>query len=140
MSASARIIDRLERVKTTGPGRWIAACPAHKDRSPSLSIREIDDGRILIHDFGGCSTSDVLAAIGLSLSDLFDRSLEHAAAPSQSRIPARDLLELIAFEVDVAGILLMGIVDGRAISELAWERLAQAAQRINQARSHMHGR
>ena len=76
MSAAAKVLDRLARVKQTGPGRWIASCPAHEDRSPSLSIREIDD-RLLIHDFGGCDTGDVLAALGLNISDLFEPPLEH---------------------------------------------------------------
>ena len=39
MSAAARLLDRLTGVKQTAPGRWIAKCPAHEDRSPSLSIR-----------------------------------------------------------------------------------------------------
>jgi hypothetical protein len=89
MSAAAKLLGRLERVKQTGPGRWLACCPAHEDRSPSLSIRETDDGRVLLHDFGGCEVGDVLAAPGLALADLFSRQLpEHSYAPSHSRIPA----------------------------------------------------
>ncbi len=41
---------------------WIAGCPAHEDRSPSLSIAE-RDGRVLIHCHAGCSQSDVIAAL-----------------------------------------------------------------------------
>jgi hypothetical protein len=140
VSTAARVLDRLERVKATGPSRWIAACPAHQDRSPSLSVRETDDGRLLLYDFGGCSIEDVLAAIGLQLADLFERPLEHFTRPTSSRIPARDLIELIGFEIDVAGILLAQIVEGRDCSEIAWQRLAQAAQRINRARSEIYGR
>jgi hypothetical protein len=33
----------LEKVRRNGAG-WIARCPAHEDRSPSLSVREGDDG------------------------------------------------------------------------------------------------
>jgi len=42
---------------------WTCRCPAHEDRSPSLSLREGDGGRILVHCFSGCSQSDVIAAI-----------------------------------------------------------------------------
>ena len=28
---------------------WTALCPAHDDRAPSLSIRDAEDGRILVH-------------------------------------------------------------------------------------------
>jgi len=52
MSATP-VLDRLDKVKQTGPDRWIACCPAHDDKSPSLAVRELDDGRILLHDFGG---------------------------------------------------------------------------------------
>lgn len=65
------IIARLDKVKATGKGRWMACCPAHQDRSPSLSIREAEDGRVLLHCFGGCSVHDVTAAVGLELADLF---------------------------------------------------------------------
>lgn len=61
MNAAARVLDRLDGVRPTGTGRWIAKCPAHPDRSPSLSIRETDDGRVLLHDHGGCDTENVLA-------------------------------------------------------------------------------
>lgn len=70
MSASI-LLNRLDGVKQTGKGRWIACCPAHRDKRPSLAIRELDDGRVLLHDFAGCETSSILAVIGLSLEDLF---------------------------------------------------------------------
>jgi hypothetical protein len=140
LSAAARILDRLDGVKPMGPGRWAAKCPAHADRSPSLSIREIDDGRVLLHDFGGCSTDGVLAAMGLTLSDLFDKPIEHYTAPSHSRVPARDVLELVSREIDVAMMLLTRVLDAKSISEPEWKRLAQASARIGRARDHVHGR
>lgn len=48
MTATA-LIDRLEFCKPTGKGEWAARCPAHSDSTPSLSIKELDDGRTLIH-------------------------------------------------------------------------------------------
>lgn len=64
------ILVRLEKVRKNERG-WTARCPAHEDRSPSLSIAEGDDGRILLRCFAGCPTDRVLAAMGLKLSDLF---------------------------------------------------------------------
>jgi len=66
-----KFLARLERVRETGPGRWIACCPSHEDRSPSLSIRESDDGRVLLHCHAGCAPEAVLAALGLSWTELF---------------------------------------------------------------------
>src|SRR5690349_10346417 len=51
---AADIVARFDGVRERGPGRWMARCPAHDDSSPSLSIRELDDGTILLHDFAGC--------------------------------------------------------------------------------------
>jgi hypothetical protein len=89
---------------------------------------------VLLYDFAGCDVRDVVAAIGLSIADLFDKPLQHYLPPMKSSIPARDLIELVGFEIDVAGILLAEIVEGRHCTELAWERLAMAAQRIGRAR------
>ena len=54
-----------------GSGPWTAECPAHEDRSPSLSVTQAD-GRVLIHCHAGCTASDVLAALHLRWPDLFD--------------------------------------------------------------------
>ena len=46
----------------------MSQCPAHSDSYPSLSVTEGDDGRVLIHCFGGCETDDILAELGLDAS------------------------------------------------------------------------
>jgi hypothetical protein len=57
--------------RRTGAGKWQARCPAHPDRSPSLSIRDGLDGRVLVHCFAGCAYTAILAALGLSKRDLY---------------------------------------------------------------------
>jgi len=52
-------------------GSWQARCPAHEDHSPSLSVRGIE-GQALVHCHAGCETLDVLAAVNLTMSDLYD--------------------------------------------------------------------
>jgi hypothetical protein len=138
MSAAA-LLDRLDRVKQTGPGRWLARCPAHEDRAPSLSIRELDDGRILLNDFGGCGTDDVLAALGLHMADLFPKRLAgHHSRASSSRIPARDLLEVISEETSVVAIIAADLLAKKTITDEDWQRVATAAHRIHRARDHLH--
>ena len=63
MSAS-QLVERLEGVRKTGSAKWIARCPAHEDKSPSLAIRECDDGTTLIHCFAQCPPLEILHAIG----------------------------------------------------------------------------
>lgn len=70
------LLARLEGVKQSG-ARYLARCPAHQDRSPSLSLSQGDDGRVLIHCHAGCSASDVLAAVGMGFRDLFPGSLSN---------------------------------------------------------------
>jgi KaiC/GvpD/RAD55 family RecA-like ATPase len=46
-------------------------CPAHDDRSPSLSVEHKGD-RTLIHCFAGCEAERVLEKLGLGFTDLYD--------------------------------------------------------------------
>jgi hypothetical protein len=139
--SAALLLDRLQRVKRTAPGRWLARCPAHEDRSPSLSVRELDDGRLLVHDFGGCAVGDVLGAIGLALSDLFPGPLcGHSHPTAHSRIPARDLLEVVSEETTIVAMMAADILAKKTISDTDWARLAKAADRIGRCRDHAYGR
>jgi hypothetical protein len=70
-------------------GRWQARCPAHEDRSPSLSIGEAADGRVLVHCFAGCTLAAVLEAAGLRMADLFAGP---PPSPKQTRDAARERL------------------------------------------------
>jgi hypothetical protein len=133
--SAAKILDRLEAVKQTGPGRWLARCSAHADKSPSLTIRETDHGMTLIHCFAGCEPDEVLAAVGLTMSDLFpERSPRHSYPASHSSIPARDLLVILDHELTVVALILNDIVTRRTASESQRQRLCRAAARIGKAR------
>lgn len=41
---------------------WMAYCPAHHDRTPSLSVRDVD-GKVLVHCHTGCDQRAVIAAL-----------------------------------------------------------------------------
>lgn len=75
------ILDRLDQVKAVGDKKWLALCPAHKEKTPSLNIQELNDGRILMHCFGCADTQAIMEAIGLGLSDLFPEALEERIQP-----------------------------------------------------------
>lgn len=125
MSAETLVV-RLQGVKTTGPNRWLARCPAHDDRMPSLSVTE-RDGRVLIHCFGGCETEDVLGAVGLRFPDIMPERLDNEARHS-APIPALQVLEAVAHEIMVAAMLAQEL--GYAAS---CERLVVAGSRLNAA-------
>jgi hypothetical protein len=44
------------------PGGGLCRCPAHEDRTPSLSIR-VGRSRLLLHCFAGCDATDILKAL-----------------------------------------------------------------------------
>lgn len=64
-------MERFEKRSKTAKG-WSVKCPAHEDKSPSLSVSRGRDGRILLKCFAGCTTEAVCAAMGLKVSDLFE--------------------------------------------------------------------
>lgn len=60
----ADVLGRLEGVHKSNTG-WSAKCPAHDDRTASLSIDEGDSGCVLLHCHAGCSFEAVAAAVGM---------------------------------------------------------------------------
>src|SRR5688572_32243753 len=70
--------------RKTGRG-WMTRCPAHDDREPSLSIRNADDGKLLLHCHAGCDQRRVIAALrSLGLWD--ENSQRRFRRPVSSRI------------------------------------------------------
>jgi hypothetical protein len=60
-TVSAEQIAHALHGRPSGIG-WMARCPAHDDRSPSLSIAE-RGGKILLHCFAGCTQENVIAGL-----------------------------------------------------------------------------
>lgn len=127
------LLSRLERVRQTGPGRWIASCPCREDKRPSMTIRELDDGRVLIHDFGGSSAAEILDAVGLTFSDLFPEPLTTHGKPERRPFPASDLLRVIGFEALLVALAAARLAGGELLDVADRERLMLAASRIREA-------
>ena len=131
------LLDRLDGVKETGPGKYLSRCPSHDDRSPSLAIKEGDDGRILLHCFAGCETENVLSAIGLTFADVMPERIgqEHAYKPVRNRISAKDALSTLDHESLVVAIIGADFLEHKEIDGETWDRLGAALQRINTTRA-----
>lgn len=127
------LLSRLDGVKETGHGKYVARCPAHDDRSPSLAIKDGDDGRILIHCFAGCEAEDVLSAIGLRFSDVMPERIgsEHSYKPMRQRFDARQVLVGVSHEIMVV-CLIADRMAGSA-DEHDQARLILTAGRLNNA-------
>lgn len=63
------LLSRLDGVRPTNRG-WVARCPAHTDKTPSLSIREGERG-ILGKCWAGCSLEAICEGLGIHVRDLF---------------------------------------------------------------------
>lgn len=74
-----RVTDALDMSGSKSANRRqnqaVYQCPAHEDGRPSLSVTDKGD-KVMLHCFAGCHTDDVVAALGLQLSDLFDGELD----------------------------------------------------------------
>jgi len=87
------LLGRLEGVRRAGAGSWMARCPAHPDRNPSLSV-SVKEGRVLLHCFAGCPPEAVLGAVGLTWKDLREpdprawRPLPSRPRPPESEAPS----------------------------------------------------
>lgn len=130
------LLSRLNRVRSTGQDRWIACCPSHADRSPSLTVRALPDGRILLHCFSGCEPGAVLDAVGLTFGDLFPEPLTRDALPRvRGGISAHEALECLRSESAVLAILASDAASGKALDA---DRAALCAGRIASALEAVH--
>jgi hypothetical protein len=83
---AAEFTARLDGVKPNGHG-WVARCPAHDDRMPSLSVKQEGD-RVLVHCHAGCDVEAVLAGLGLEARDLFCDEPKTTSTPTLGPIVA----------------------------------------------------
>lgn len=132
MSADS-LVSLLEKVKSTGKNRWQARCPAHADKGPSLSIRETDDGRVLVHCFAGCSVHEIVQAVGLELSDLFPPRTTGNAKGERRPFAAADALRAVGFEALVVCAAAVALATGEPLSSADRNRLITAGERIQLA-------
>lgn len=134
MKADA-FVARLEKVKRTGRDQWIACCPAHQDRSPSMTVKEIDDGRVLVHCFAGCSVESILGAVGMDFDALFpDKPLADQVKPIRRPFPAADVLECLSSETLLVAVAAGNLARGDTLTPTDHERLKLAAARIQEGR------
>lgn len=125
------LLSRLNKVRKSGPASWVACCPAHQDRSPSLSIKD-NNGTILLHCFGGCSVHEILVSVEMDMEDLFPPKDEHFT-PSKSRpFPLSDILRTIAHEAMIVAASA-ATMRGRPLTEDEITRLMESSAKINAA-------
>jgi 5S rRNA maturation endonuclease (ribonuclease M5) len=89
-------LQRLDQVRRSGKG-WMARCPAHDDRTPSLSVNYIDS-KILVHCQARCTTEAVCAKLGIRMNELF--------GPTKSNAKKKSTIAAIYEYTNEDGVLL----------------------------------
>lgn len=136
MSADA-LLDRLDAVRQVAACRWRARCPAHNGRNRDvLSIGETNDGTVLVKCFAGCSASDVVAAVGLELTDLFPKvdwqqtGTHHHHHPRRPRVDWPAMVLALERDALLVKIVLAAINRREPIDDVDAEACMAAASRI----------
>jgi len=135
------LLSRLDGAHSTGRGRWVARCPAHEDSSPSLSIAEGDNGRVLVHCFAGCGAAEIVDAVGLDLRDLFpprpgasgDVTTRdgHRQARMRCELNAREVIVLLARDALTVAVAAGNVAAGTAMTAEDVGLLIEIAGRIH---------
>lgn len=133
MAAIQRLLSRLEGVSHAHQKAkltcWSARCPAHEDRSPSLSIAD-DNGKVLIHCHAGCSPADIVAAVGMNISDLFPRKTLTGGRGQHLPWLGAAAYKAIIYDVTLVALIASSMHQQRGISERDYESLFAALERL----------
>ena len=110
------LLSKLDKVRNTGSGKWLACCPAHNDKSPSLSIKQTDEGKILIHCFSGCSVSDIVAAVGMDLADLMPVRVTYKKGKKPPKFNKNELFDRVVFDSIILSLAVNQLLSGEPLS------------------------
>ena len=127
------VLQHLTKVKKTSKG-YQALCPAHKDKSPSLSVKETADGRLLLHCHAGCTTGAVLASIGLKLSDLYPATNTPRRPPPAPGVSRSELHKAASFEKTILYFASCDLSRGKTLNATDIARCDLARTRLQTAK------
>ena len=115
------------------PGQWSSCCPAHEDKSPSLSVRETPEGAVLLYCFAGCEVYAIVTALGMDISELFPPRKLSGQEPKriQRLLTAGQALELLDAESNLVAIAATNVAKGIALTTNDLNRIKQAAGRVS---------
>ena len=132
MTLAERFLSRVEH-RQTGPGRWQFRVPTRKDRHMSGSVRETDGGLLLVHAFGGDSVVDILAAVDLSLTDLFPSAITDHGRPQARPFAGIEALRGVARDCLIVCAAAAILRENKPLSASDFAAMIAAAGRIHDA-------
>jgi hypothetical protein len=147
-----RLLDTHQRVtgyEARGSGRHVRiTCPACGTGTLKVSISRADNGSVLMHAFCGHSPAEVLAALGLTLSDLFPLRDLRTLTPDQRRKMRQQslvsrwhaALNVLRQEATITLIAANQLEDNKPLADADLTRLKVAALRIFDAQEVLNVR
>jgi hypothetical protein len=128
------LLSRLDGVRQVRSNQWMSRCPHHNGDGTSLSIKNEDNGYILLYCFAHeCEAGDILSAVGMTVSDLFpERLSDRTYRPAKHAVPATDVLRVMKHELTVVEILISDFYAG-TLDFAAIDRALICAQRLQKA-------
>jgi hypothetical protein len=137
------LLPRLDAVRRSSRG-YMARCPAHADKSPSLSIKEGYRG-LLVKCWAGCTLDEITAAIGIHVGDLFfDKPITHGPRPTPkpvriNRVALSFLFELAALDRRLRAERVNQMVNNISINELPDKDLDRLVDAVGCAYADIDG-
>lgn len=125
MMPADKLLPRLGKVRQVKPRQWEARCPAHDDKTPSLRIKEAEDGKLLLKCWANCTADEIVEAVGLEMRDLFPEDHQRPARRGPNRAA-------VDHERHIVAIGLSLLAQGGKLPPSDLERLEVARRRLAQ--------
>jgi hypothetical protein len=136
MSKIDNLLSQLDKVKSNGSGKWLALCPAHADKRPSLAVKLTDDDKILLKCWCGCDVESIVSSIGLTLADLmperpqgYDRT--RARVPKFSK---SEMFDRLLHESIILSLAIRQLMSGKELSQADIASVHKAESIIDELR------
>jgi len=130
-------LSYFEKSYRSGKDEYQCLCPAHNDKTASLSIKNLPDERILIHCFAGCTANDILGAVGLTFDDIVPKRLGDFKPVSKPFNPYA-VLKAISNETLLVALAGLEVANGKTLPQEDKDRLMIAVNRLREAYQICH--
>lgn len=129
-----RVLSRLDKVQKLDPkqhkARYMACCPAHDDKKPSLSVSLSQKDNVLLHCWSGCSSHEIVSALGMQMTDLFPPRNERTHhAKGRPAFNAYDAIAVVARDALLVMLAAAKLRNGEQLSEKDMDDLVSASGR-----------
>ena len=104
-------LSRLDKVKQIGKGEWLACCPAHDDKKPSMSVSEKNDTFAVYCHSCHAGGVTIMESVGLTANDFYEKvDIPTHIKPIKRKWSARQVCELGGESMSMVALLLERLI------------------------------